>query len=115
MGRSPVLGALPKSLNGFIVSEVNSESEQVSCDERNDVNIMFYIVIIYCACRRGRNCLMRRRTRLPVAMFHVLVSHDILRIDVPLSHDCLTVKCCISIGTSCSDFETLTSSIEQSP
>jgi hypothetical protein len=28
MGSSPVPGVLPKCLNGFILSEVNSESEQ---------------------------------------------------------------------------------------
>jgi hypothetical protein len=30
MGRSPMRGVLPKCLNGFIVSEVNSESEQAT-------------------------------------------------------------------------------------
>jgi len=42
MGRSPVRGVLPKCQNGFIVSEVTSESEQVgglilasTCAEQN--------------------------------------------------------------------------------
>jgi len=29
MGRSPVQGHLPKCLKGFVISEVNSDSEQV--------------------------------------------------------------------------------------
>jgi len=56
MGRSPVQRVLPKSLNGLIVLEVNSEPEQVSVLNPRKEQQIYNPTIGLCSLAHGLQC-----------------------------------------------------------